>query len=163
MIAPALLGLVQTPASADALADGFRACRTLSEAKERLACFDKLMPPPDPVDARIPSAAAPSTQPSPSPPPSPQDRFGAETVSKPTKAEADEPSQIQATLLGYYESLTRGQRYTLDNGQVWINVDDGEVYVSLDNPKVTIKRNFIGSYWMQVDARGASVRVRRAQ
>ncbi len=151
-----LLGLVPT-AQADKLQDGYKACRTLSDASARLACFDDLMPTPEVAPQGTAAAQVQVT-----PPPAPATAagsFGSEAIRKEQKDEG--PTSMQARLVGTIETLSKGQRYSLDNGQVWLNINDRDVYANVQNPEVTIEKNFVGSYWMLLDKPSARIRVRR--
>lgn len=141
-------------ARGDGLEDGYRACRTLAEANDRLACFDRLMPTPTGPAVDAPPAAAPAAD------SSGVRAFGAETLRRP----ADDPERldsIESRILGPVGQIRRGDRYTLENGQVWQNIDDRDVDVDFNGPAVTIERNFIGSYWMRFHDGHLRIRVRR--
>ena len=140
-------------AGADTVAD-LQQCRGIVDTAARLGCYDAIAAPPVTVIAPPPPAAAA---------PAPQAaEFGAEAIRKKSSPAAPEQS-LQARLPGHYEILKKGDRYKLDNGQVWLNVNDREVLVFADDPDVRIERNFIGSYWMSLGSRGTQIRVRRIQ
>lgn len=161
--------LIALPATAADAQQGLLACRGIAEEGPRLACYDALAAPT--VAAPAPTApAAPAPPASPAVPAplaaavkAPEQSFGAETVKKaPTQGEP-EVERIQSRLMGSYDTWSKGARYKLENGQVWLNIDDRERYLSVENPTVTIERNFIGSYWMRVGNSNAPIRVRRVQ
>ena len=128
--------------AADAGAE-LQRCRGIADNAARLSCYDALT---------APAAAAPEAKPA---------EFGAEAIQR--KSGTESPASLQARLPGHFETLKKGDRYRLDNGQVWLNIHDREILLDADDPEVTITRNFIGSYWMKLDSRGSQIRVRRIQ
>lgn len=151
------------------LETAYRHCRTLADASSRLSCFDRLlptpttegmneMPPTPPPVATTPDPAMPAPVP-PAPDPA---AFGAGDLARPA-AKAAEPDQIETRVLGPLDRIVKGNRYTLENGQVWLNVDDRDVDVQFSSPAVTIEKNFLGNYWMRFHDRNLRIRVRRIQ
>lgn len=168
------LALSLAPSGAGAqpsdLEAAYRHCRTLADASSRLACFDRLLPTPttEGMDEMPPAPPPVATAPAPAPtapatprPPDPA-AFGARDIASP-KAEAAEPDQIESRVLGPLDRIIKGSRYTLENGQVWLNIDDRDVDVQFNSPAVTIEKNFLGNYWMRFHDRNLRIRVRRIQ
>lgn len=54
-------------------------------------------------------------------------------------------------------------KHRLLNGRVWQVTDDTSRSVDLTDPRVTLRRGAMGSFFMDFDAIGRSVRVRRVQ
>jgi hypothetical protein len=146
------------PAGAATTAD-LKQCRGVADDAARLHCYDALVPaePVAPVVAAPPvAAAAPAT------PAAPSADFGAETVKR-KAGDAKEDQALHAKLIGHIETAKKGDRYQLDNGQVWQNIDDREVLVDVSDTGVTIQRNFLGTYFLQADGNNTRIKVRRTQ
>lgn len=163
------LGLASfgAPAQAGDLESAYRHCRTLADASSRLACFDRLLPTPttEGMDEMPPASPPVANAPAPVPaaPQVPRDAaFGAGNITKKAVEQA-EPEQIESRVLGPLDRILKGNRYTLENGQVWLNIDDRDVDVDFNSPAVTIEKNFLGNYWMRFHDRTLRVRVRRIQ
>jgi hypothetical protein len=159
---PMLLALiVAVPAQAVSTSD-LQHCRSIADDSARLGCYDALLPA---------AAAPPMTPIKPAPPVAPvaaapaaktDADFGAETMRSKPGDKPQEPA-LHASIVGYVETARKGARYKLDNGQTWQNIDDREVLLDIDHPAVTIERNFIGSYFLQIDSRSTRIRVRRVE
>ncbi len=139
----ALALMLLAPFAASAATRGLTDCVALADDAARLTCYDR-------VAGR---SVAPGTI---------EQHFGAESLPAPATP-PDEPREIRARLVGTVEGWKRGTRFTLDNGQIWLCIDEREQYTRLDGVAVTIRRNFLGSYFLQVDGMNASARVRRVQ
>ncbi|WP_374680341.1 hypothetical protein [Hydrocarboniphaga effusa] len=169
---PLSLASIGVQAQPSDLEAAYRHCRTLADASSRLGCFDRLLPTPttDAMDemptAAPPVATAPAaapTVPAPAVPRPPgQAAFGTRDITRPAAEEA-EPDQIETRVLGPLDRIIKGNRYTLENGQVWLNIDDRDVDVDFNSPAVTIEKNVLGNYWMRFHDRNLRVRVRRIQ
>lgn len=181
----AALGCAAAPAAAVTDAQ-LQHCRSIGDAAARLACYDALTPAvvsapaaasPAAVDIAAPvpppvlpaapisptvAAAAPAAPAAPAADASTQANFGAEALRR-KEITAASPEQLQARVVGTVDTLFRGSRLKLDNGQVWQYLDSRELLLDLRDPAVTIERNFIGSYWMRFDGRSTSIKVRRIQ
>lgn len=144
-----LLFLVSSAALADDTA--MRACRTVTDTQARLTCYDK-----------IELAATPVAQPA-APVMTPQQSFGLAPAAMAVQAPAKIDS-IESTIVGTFAGWGPGSRITLANGQVWRIVDGSEATLTpTTNTKVTIKRNFIGTIFLQVDGTNNSPKVRRVE
>lgn len=177
----AALGCAAAPAAADAQ---LQHCRSIGDAAARLACYDALTPavvsapaaaspaavdiaaPVPPTAAPAPTASAP-TEAAAATTATANDaatdaNFGAEALRR-KEITAASPEQLQARVVGTVDTLFRGSRLKLDNGQVWQYLDSRELLLDLRDPAVTIERNFIGSYWMHFDGHRTSIKVRRIQ
>lgn len=142
------------------------ACRSIAAPAARLACYDALMPPVAAPATAAPAASAPESGTAATAAASAgalaEQAFGAESLNRAHDPET-EISTIESRLMAKVETFTKGARYRLENGQVWQITDDRERHAPVDHPRVTIKRNFIGNYWMQVEGWGPSIRVKRVQ
>ncbi len=170
--------LLAGPSLAAAETPGLERCAGITDAAERLACYDRLAassatpePPaapaaqPDPVEPaahadQTPQPAAAATV-VPEAPPAAAD-FGAETLPQ-QKAADTEPRSLRARVPGHFEGWQKNTLFKLDNGQVWRCVDDRSVYYVAEDPEVTIKRGLFGSYWLSVEGLNSRARVRREQ
>lgn len=173
----AALGCAAAPAAAVADAQ-LQHCRSIGDAAARLACYDALTPAvvsapaaasPAAVDiaAPVPPTASAPTEAAAATTATANDaatdaNFGAEALRR-KEITAASPEQLQARVVGTVDTLFRGSRLKLDNGQVWQYLDSRELLLDLRDPAVTIERNFIGSYWMHFDGHRTSIKVRRIQ
>lgn len=75
----------------------------------------------------------------------------------------DEP--IVAHIVGDFRSFAKGRRYTLDNGQEWMQIDDAELSgVRLTDPEVRIKPSMMGNTWyMSVGKYNTKAQVKRVK
>lgn len=167
----------------DALLRGLRNCTGLTDAAERLACYDRLAPQFQPPAQ---TAAAPP------PPPTKEEKeswfglnnlfgggeekpqtkpeqFGEERVEKTPEqveeAKKDEIDSLTAKLSDYAINSFGKFIVFLDNGQVWtqLQADSGKAHFA-KNPKdvtVTIERAFLGSYSMTISDNVKLFKVKR--
>ena len=69
---------------------------------------------------------------------------------------------IESNIAGEFNGLGRGQRYTLENGQVWEQTDAARLDgVRLTNPRVTISPGAFGTWSMRIDGYNTRARVKR--
>jgi hypothetical protein len=169
--------------AADPLA-GLLACRAMTDAAARLACFDRetaalASAPAAPVAvapattapvAAAPVAASPITSPAaPSPalptapPLTPEQKFGLSSSSIAAKeaagTQAPKETKLQARITGLTLAGDGRTLFTLDNSQVWrqLEADGTDVMARLGDP-VTISRGLLGSYWLALKTgRGCKV------
>jgi hypothetical protein len=138
--------------------EGIGHCRTIADAQQRLACYDRLA---EGKESQPGSASTVTAPPAGSAQIEPEavQAFGAESMPRPPAAEI---TDLDARIAGNIDGLHKGQTLTLDNGQIWLCVD----YAAPDDlqtqsPRVHIWRNFLGNYWMRFEDSGVSIRVRR--
>ncbi len=71
---------------------------------------------------------------------------------------------VEAHIVGRFAGWHGKTQFTLDNGQVWQQAESGSGGdVSLDGPAVRIKPMMLGSWLMNVEGCGCSVRVKRVK
>lgn len=150
-----LLFLVSGTALADDTA--MRACRTLTDSAARLGCYDRIELSAS-ATAPIAAAAAPAA-----PALTPQQAFGLAPAAMAVQAPAKIDS-IESTIVGTFAGWGPNTRFTLANGQVWRVADGSEATLTPTvNQKVVIKRNFIGTIFLQVEGTNSSPKVRRVE
>lgn len=156
--------------AAGALAD-LLACRDLTDAQARLACFDRETAALVHMPA-VPIAATPTPIPAISESPAPratqltpeqkfglsEDAIGAKEAAAGTQAVKETKLHARITAL----ALTGDGRslITLDNSQVWGQSEaDGTDLLAKLGDAVTLSRGMLGSYWLQLKSgRGCKVR-----
>lgn len=149
MKAFALLFLVSSAALADDTA--MRACRSLTNTAERLTCYDKI----ELSSAVVAGPAAPAL--------TPQQSFGLAPAAMAVQAPA-QIDAIESTIVGTFAGWGPNTRFKLANGQTWRVADGSEATLTpTTNQKVTIKRNFIGTLFLQVEGTNNSPKVRRVE
>lgn len=153
-----VLVLAATPVAADDA--GLLRCRAIAEPAARLACYDALVvpgrearPAPRPEPRVEPRAATPE----PAAPQAPA-QFGFEQ-----RLPAAVLPAIESHIPGRFEGWRPKSLIRLANGQVWQVTDDTSRSVELTDTRVTLRRGAMGSFFMDFDAIGRSVRVRRVQ
>jgi hypothetical protein len=179
----ALSPLIAHAEPGDALLRGLRNCAALTDAAERLACYDRLAPQ---FQSPAQTAAAPPPEPTKEekeswfgldtlfgggegkPQTTPQ-QFGEERVEKtPEQVEESKKEEIDSITakLSDYATNAYGKFIVfLDNGQVWaqLQADSGKAHF-VKNPKdvtVTIERAFLGSYSMTISDNVKLFKVKR--
>lgn len=134
------------------------ACRSLTDATERLACFDREIA--APTNKSRPVAAAPAPV---APPLDPKKQFGlpAVTVAKQEVAagtRAADASKIEAHITKVSQTPDGRAVVTLDNDQVWRQLLIEADLLIKPGDAVTISRGVLGSYWLQTASkRGCKV------
>lgn len=141
---------------------GLQRCRAISDAAQRLACYDAL-----PISTAAPAAPAAAaaaasparTAPAPATTASKTDEFGLEDK----RAAASQLSTIESTISGRFEGWGPNSRITLANGQVWRVSDDSSAILYLDNPKVVVRRGLLGAFYLELDGTNRSPKVKRVK
>lgn len=88
-----------------------------------------------------------------------QARLEAETASA---GRAGSNEVIQSSIAGEFTGFGRGQRYTLENGQVWEQIDAARLDgVNVTSPQVTIRPGAFGGWNMRIDGYNTRARVKR--
>lgn len=72
---------------------------------------------------------------------------------------------IAAKLDGEFSGFGRGQRFTLDNGQVWQQVDDASLTIGrVANPQVKVTPGIIGASWyLSIEGYNTRAKVQRVK
>jgi len=61
---------------------------------------------------------------------------------------------VTARIVGEFDGFRRGRKYTLDNGQVWLQTDGAKLEgVHLTNPEVNIRPRIFGNVWQMTVGR----------
>lgn len=74
---------------------------------------------------------------------------------------SDEP--ITSTLVGEFRGFAKGNRYTLENGQVWEQLEPARLTLKKTNPPVTIKPGILNVWFLRVDGYNTAAKVRRVK
>lgn len=133
-----LLLLSTLALSGAALADdaAILQCRALGDAASRLACYD-----------RIPVGT-------------PDQHFGME----PVKRKEAVPQSIDSSIEGDFDGWEPGAQIRLANGQVWRVVDGSSAVLSpMKNPKVRVRRNLLGTMFLEIEGTNNSPKVNRVR
>lgn len=142
-------------------------CRQISDASQRLRCYDAL-----PVAGATASAAvaAPARAASPAPvvaatagatPPAASpaaDNFGLEGRGIGTRVEA-----IETSIVGNFEEWGPNYRFNLANGQVWQVVDGSIGFRASSDSRVKIRRGMLGTFYLELVGTNRSPKVQRVQ
>jgi hypothetical protein len=166
---------------------GLLACRNISDAAARLACFDReaagLAPAPTASVAALPvpppssapaasasvaatplaSAPAASTAVRPAPVLDPQQQFGLPERAVAAKEVAAgtrsaDATKVEAHLVEIAPAVDGRALFTLDNGQVWRQLSSEGDLLAKQGDAVTISRGLLGSYWLALKSkRGCKV------
>jgi hypothetical protein len=162
---------------------GLLACRNISDAAARLACFDREaaalapaptasaaaspIPPPSSTApaasasvAATPLASAPvaSTAVRPAPVLDPQQQFGLPERAVAAKEVAAgtrsaDATQVEAHLVEIVPAVDGRAVFTLDNGQVWRQLSAEADLLAKQGDAVTISRGLLGSYWLALKSK----------
>jgi hypothetical protein len=154
----ALLLLLTASASATALADdaAILRCRAIADASARVACYDAM-----PLSGVAAPAVAPVAAAAPAAVANPSKDFG---LSAEKRRPANEPNEIESSIVGKFDGWGSNTRFRLANGQLWRVADGSEAALwERDNPKVKIVRNSIGTMFMEVEGSVQAPRVRREE
>lgn len=135
-------------------------CRGIADVPARVKCYDAI-PLGAGATAAAPAAAAVAAA------PTPQQReqaFGLASMPAPKAAEAEKSNSISSTIAGKFDGWSGNELVKLSNGQVWRIIDGSSATLSpMTNPKVTVERNFFGTYFLKIDGTNNSPKVRRIQ
>jgi len=144
-------------------------CRALADAPAKLACYEAIpvgtaAPAPAQVPARPPAAVAlevaPTVGSAAAPAAAAADATFGLTASQMRKA--DQKDSVESTLVGTFSGWNPGTTFRLANGQTWRVADDSSASLyAREAPKVAVKRNFIGTYFLEVEGVNQAPRVRR--
>jgi hypothetical protein len=153
-----LTACVSASASNAALADdaAILRCRAIAEVPARVACYDAM-----PLSGVAAPTAAPVAAAAPAAVANPSKDFG---LSAEKRRPANEPNEIESSIVGKFDGWGSNTRFRLANGQLWRVADGSEASLwERDNPKVKIVRNSIGTMFMEVEGSVQAPRVRREE
>jgi hypothetical protein len=139
-------------------APSLQACRAITDAAKRLACYDALPLPAANAPATAPTAATPAAAAPTAVAPDPA-KFGFE--SKAVRAMTVE--SIESTIDGKFDGWGPKDRIKLANGQVWQIADDSNAAMNITNPKVTIRRGAMGVFYLEFEKSNRTARVKRVE
>lgn len=91
-------------------------------------------------------------------------RFGFPSLfqKKVQAAEAAEPKEVTARLVGDFSGWSGRTRFELENGQVWVQIENDFFDTrKLTSPVITIEKGLLGVYYLSVEGYGSRVKVRR--
>jgi hypothetical protein len=140
-------------------------CAAVTDAGQRLACYDAAFAPPaddaaHKEDLRA-EPAAPEAEPEPE-----IDRFGLNPALRQKREAAkpreEAPDSIEALVVGLARRPTGTQVITLDNGQVWVQTEPDNRGRLSAGDQVVIRKAALGSFLLVTESRG-SMRVRRIE
>ena len=148
--------------SGSALADdaAMLQCRSIADVPARVACYDAI-----PVGAAAPLAAPGVAAAAAAPTPQQREQaFGMASVKAPKSAVPEQDNSISSTIAGRFDGWSGNELVRLANGQVWRVVDGSSAVLSpVSNAKVTVERNFIGTFFLKIEGTNNSPKVRRVQ
>ena len=133
----------------DALEVEVLRCSAVESPDARLACFDRAVQPFVATDVTTDGAAEAATE---------EPDFGAEQLRN--EEDADD---LTTRLAGPFTGWDGDTVFRLENGQLWQQIDSSYLYSRAESPRVTIRRAAFGSYLLQVEGIGRTVRVRRLE
>lgn len=145
-----LSSLLVLGAVAQAAQPSLASCRALSEAAQRLACYDALPLPavvPAAPTAAVPAAVAPAV--------APEAAFGLPAATQ------TGPAAIESRWVGAPDLWKPRQEVTLANGQVWQISDGSSGPIEVREPRVTVRRGSFGAFYLDIEGVNQSPRVRR--
>jgi hypothetical protein len=150
-LAPWLLALACGSAFAQAQGSSLQACRAITDAAARLACYDALPLPAPGAPAAPAAAAAPA-------PAQDAKAFGFEA-----KTAQQNLQWVDSTIEGKFDGWRPGDRIKLANGQVWKVVDDSNAVMNLTDPKVQVRRGALGAFYLEFERSNRTARVKRVE
>lgn len=71
------------------------------------------------------------------------------------------PDKMEARIKGPFNGWHGNTEFHLENGQVWRQSEPGEFVINLDSPVITIRKGFLGTYFMTVEGYNSRVKVQR--
>ncbi len=155
---------------------GIAACRGITDAAARLACYDALPLPPAQPAAAAPAApavpgaaAAAAVGPLAAAPASPLQAGAAPAPATPAasfgieRSARDELKEISSRFEGVFEGWGATTRIRLANGQVWQVADGSSAALYLQSPRITVKRALLGDFVMEFEGSNRTAKVRRVE
>lgn len=165
-----LLALLFLASPAFAAEQALTECRQIEDVEERVACYDRVVDSQSSTDSDEMRSGDVETVPAaettePRAIPDAQSLFGTNDAEAKRIVEAsldiEQIDQIVAAVTDVRQSATRKLTVTLDNGQVWRQLDSRPMRLSAGEA-VIIRKASLGSFLMEKQSGGRSIRVRRA-
>lgn len=153
-------------------------CAAITNAAERLFCFDNLAASlkkdSAPVKGMARTPAAPGTS-MPTSMPRETREADAGSGTSPAAAQKDDnaefgledqkvresASSIRSRYKGSFNGWSGDTVFELENGQVWQQSDGGRMAMKAESPMITITRGWFGAYFLKVDGYNKRIRVKR--
>jgi hypothetical protein len=148
-------------ASGVALGQDGTSCSQIATPAERLACYDRALPPAQPAPAESGGAASP-------PPavaaPAEHSTSAAGAAPVAVSAAAAESEQLEAfpvVVVGMRKYPGRSATFTTDKGEVWIQIGGEGVYLPKVPFEAELRPASMGTYFLRPNDYGWRVHVRR--
>lgn len=134
-------------------------CDEINDTTERLKCFDTLVEMLKQSQQQALKPATPSDDneaiakldPPPPPPATPEELFGDPPEPKePRPGEPKELTEITSGLKNFWLNNDKDYVIVLENGQIWQTLDGSTLRFPANPVDVRIKKNFFGSYVMEI-------------
>lgn len=75
----------------------------------------------------------------------------------------DTPEVLESRIVGDFKGWSGKTVFRLENGQVWEQAAAGRFYHRAENPRVLIRKGAMGTYLLQLEGMGSTIRVRRIE
>jgi hypothetical protein len=136
------------------------ACRAITAAAARLACYDAI-----PVigSVALPAATSKVTPQQEQPKAASSATSSSADFGLPATVPAANIDKINSSIAGRFVGWQANSRITLANGQVWQVIDDSRGVCECDNPKVVVTRGTFGTFFLEIAGKGSAPRVKRIQ
>jgi hypothetical protein len=153
----AIFGGATTRDSAAAAQDA-TSCAKIGTAAERLACYDRVLPPPETASTVTPPVAPP--QPAPARP-APPLAEGAQPGATQSSTEAEQQQATSVVVVGMRKHPGRSASLITDNGDVWLQIGAESVYLPKVPFDAELRPASMGTYFLRPIDHGWRVHVRR--
>ncbi len=134
-------------------------CAQIATAAERLACYDRALPPPEAPSAP-PIEPLPPTQPPKPAQPSPLVEAASPATAPGSGADAERPEATAIVVVGMRKYPGRSASFTTDKGEVWIQIGAESVYLPKVPFEAELRPASMGTYFLRPNDYGWRVHVR---
>ena len=141
-----------------AAAQGATSCAQIATAAERLACYDRALPPTE-TPAGITPPVAP-LHPAPAQPP-PLVEVAAPAAAPGSGTDAKQPEATSVVVVGMRKYPGRSATFMTDKGDVWIQIGAESVYLPKVPFDAELRPASMGTYFLRPSDYGWRVQVRR--
>jgi hypothetical protein len=141
-------------------------CRAIVDTAQRLACYDSLAPaskPAVPEPLRLTVPEVPKVQLIESGPAARVERPSAALFGLEVQTQTAQSDRIDTSVEGRFDGWNAKTTIAFANGQVWQISDGSNAVLALVNPKVTIRRGFLGAFYLEIEGINRTARVRRVK